>query len=189
MRHRVTMLEYLQFLSCAMLVSLGLGAVIVRVSGVSRIAKETSVAEGDQPWIGDPIRDSVVPFVGRASMAQMMTGASHLCAVPRGIVVSLVRAESGGNPRARSSAGAVGLTQLMPATARMMGLRVGRHDDRLDPWRSLVAGSCYLRLLYDQFGTWPLALAAYHGGPGNMSRGTTPAVSWAYASDVMQGAE
>lgn len=125
-----------------------------------------------------------------ASLRRFIHGASHLCAVPPRIVGSLAFRESSFNPLARSSAGAVGLTQLMPDTARFMGLTVNRHrDDRTDPWRSLVGGACYLRLLRDQFGSWRLALAAYHGGPGNMTRGTTPQVSWAYAADVMAGAE
>lgn len=67
---------------------------------------------------------------------------------------------------ARSHAGAVGLWQLMPATARSYGLRVDHsHDERKDPVRATYAASTLLKDLYKQFGQWELALAAYNAGP------------------------
>jgi membrane-bound lytic murein transglycosylase D len=69
--------------------------------------------------------------------------------------------------RAQSGEGARGLWQLMPMTARELGLKVsGKTDERLHTYRSTVAAAKYLRKLYAEFGDWLLVLAAYNSGPG-----------------------
>ena len=79
--------------------------------------------------------------------------------------------ESWYNPRAYSRAGASGLWQFMPLTARGMGLRVDRFvDERRDPFLSTPQALAYLSQLNDQFGSWFLALAAYNAGPGRVDR-------------------
>lgn len=83
----------------------------------------------------------------------------------------LAVAESMLVPRAVSGSHAAGLWQLMPATAREMGLRVDNVvDERLDLYRSTEAAVVMLKDLYDQFGDWHLALAAYNCGPGRVRR-------------------
>lgn len=83
----------------------------------------------------------------------------------------LAVAESMLVPGAVSAARAAGLWQLMPATAREMGLRVDRVvDERLDLYRSTEAAVIMLKDLYRQFGDWHLALAAYNCGPGRVRR-------------------
>jgi membrane-bound lytic murein transglycosylase D len=79
--------------------------------------------------------------------------------------------ESGHNPTIRSPAGAAGLWQFIPETARCYGLTVDRWvDERLDPLRSTQAAAIYLSDLERRFGSWELAMAAYNMGHGGLSR-------------------
>ncbi|MBR1426670.1 MAG: transglycosylase SLT domain-containing protein [Paludibacteraceae bacterium] len=79
--------------------------------------------------------------------------------------------ESALNPVARSHMGAAGLWQFMPATGRLYGLEINSLvDERLDPMRSTDAACRFLRNLYDTFGDWNLAIAAYNCGPGNVNK-------------------
>ena len=68
-----------------------------------------------------------------------------------------------------SRVGAVGPWQLMPATARLLGLKVSKHiDERTHYYKSTVAVCKYLKDLYAEFGDWLLVIAAYNGGPGTV---------------------
>lgn len=69
------------------------------------------------------------------------------------------------------SRGAGGYWQLMPRTARSLGLRVDRWvDERFDPLKSTEAAAQYLTILYERYQSWPMALAAYNAGEGSVSR-------------------
>ncbi len=82
------------------------------------------------------------------------------------LILAVVMEESGGDPQARSSKGATGLMQLMPATADELGVA-----DATSPAQNLKGGSGYLAQMLRRYdGRLDLALAAYNAGPGNVDR-------------------
>jgi soluble lytic murein transglycosylase-like protein len=98
------------------------------------------------------------PFRSAFATASAETG------VPLSVLVSTAYEESRMNPNAHSGAGATGLLQLMPATARELRL------DGDDPATNVLAGARYLRQMIDRFGSLDLALAAYNAGPSAVER-------------------
>lgn len=96
----------------------------------------------------------------RGEYLEVAKAAASRHGVPVDLFLRLVQRESGWNPTAISVKGATGLAQLMPETADLLGV------DIRDPVENLNGGARYLRMMYDRFGSWRLALAAYNAGPG-----------------------
>jgi soluble lytic murein transglycosylase-like protein len=91
--------------------------------------------------------------------------------VPEDVAIGVSLLENGGSETAVSKAGALGVFQLMPGTARSLGLKVNKKvDERKDPETNITAGISYLKMNYDRFGDWGLATWAYHAGEGNVAK-------------------
>jgi len=100
-----------------------------------------------------------------ANIAQMVADAAKANDIDPLLVHSVIQVESNYNPYAVSSAGARGLMQLMPGTARDLGV-----TDSFDPRQNIEAGVKYLKQLKDQYPDEKMALAAYNAGPGSVQK-------------------
>ncbi len=107
--------------------------------------------------IRDPARD-----LHAAAIAE----ASNRFAIPEHWIRAVMQAESAGDPRAVSHAGAMGLMQVMPGTWTVLRQDHGLGADPFDPRDNILAGTAYLRAMLDRYGTVGGMLAAYNAGPG-----------------------
>ena len=115
----------------------------------------------------DSLKDDVLPIYRgryRGEYLEVARSAARANGVPEDLFLRLVQQESNWNPAAQSHKGALGLAQLMPQTARILGV------DPLVPAENLRGGAKYLAQQYRKFGSWRLALAAYNAGPEAVTR-------------------
>lgn len=97
---------------------------------------------------------------------QIINQASQLYNVPAKLITAVIQQESSFNPNAVSQSGAEGLMQLMPATARSLGV-----NDAFDPEQNIMAGTKYLKQMLDKYsGNIDLGLAAYNAGANNVDK-------------------
>jgi soluble lytic murein transglycosylase-like protein len=116
----------------------------------------------DQPILGAP---PAAP-VPRSAVQQHIAQAAHRYGIHAPLLDAVAWQESRYNPRAVSTAGAIGVMQLMPGTARMLGV-----SDPRNVAQNVAGGAAYLRQQLEKFGNnVPLALAAYNAGPGAVLR-------------------
>ena len=155
---------------------LALSLAIAPISGADAKSKKSRIKKGHSSLIDKRLARQyegsarLLPKTGfefvprytgkyRGEYLPMAEAAALRHGIPVDLFSRLVQQESGWNPKAQSHAGAIGLAQLMPGTAKRMGV---------DPWnpaQNLDGGAKYLRKMYDRFRSWKLALAAYNAGP------------------------
>src|SRR5690606_29251648 len=114
---------------------------------------------------GAPDGKRAVPSFVPDWLAPILRRASQRWGVSAALLAAQLYQESTFNPFAKSEAGAMGIAQFMPETARAYGLR-----NPYDVEQAVMAQAHYMRDLLGQFGSVPLALAAYNAGPGNVRR-------------------
>jgi soluble lytic murein transglycosylase-like protein len=116
--------------------------------------------------VSDDVRAAVPSYRGKYKGEYLAVAreAAQRHGIPEDLFLRLVQQESGWNPNAVSNKGATGLAQLMPQTAASLGV------DPTIPSQNLDGGARYLRKMYDKFGSWRLALAAYNAGPGAVEK-------------------
>lgn len=117
-----------------------------------------------------------------ASTSDLISAAAAKYNVPPFLALAVAQRESGLNQGAVGASGELGVFQLMPGTARQLGV------DPADLAQNVDGGVRYLSQMYGQFGDWKTALEAYNGGPGNVSRGTVSSAAQGYA-DAILGAQ
>lgn len=116
--------------------------------------KAAQFKEQTMPEYKIPVR--AIPYLETFSAAERKYN------LPTGLLVRMAKQESNFDPNAKSPAGAIGLMQIIP-----------RWHPTVNPWNpveSIWYAGHYVRQLYDQFGSWEQALAAYNWGPGNQAK-------------------
>jgi hypothetical protein len=136
--------------------SCGSAAAIVVMS----LLAVTSVAAAQQPSL--PSRPMLITS---DAMTGFVTEASQRFGVPDAWIRSVMQVESDGDTNSTSSAGAMGLMQVMPQTYAMLRARLGLGANPYDPRDNIMAGAAYLREMHDRYGSAGF-LAAYNAGPG-----------------------
>ncbi len=125
---------------------------------------KTLVVRAD-PKSGKLVRSVSSPAAPRKEISDLVNQTARKHDVDPLLVHSVIDVESGYNPNAISPKGAQGLMQLMPATAKMLGVR-----DSFDPGENIEAGVKYLKYLQDLYKDDRLALAAYNAGPAAVEK-------------------
>lgn len=169
-------------------------------------AASAAPAAAESPWFSDDLTDAAAsawntagdwieetaaatwePPAAAAPYLDAIRSAEDANGLPRYMLARLLYQESRYRQevidgRVTSSAGAVGIAQFMPATARDFGI------DPRDPWQSIDAAARYLSQLYRRFGNWREALAAYNWGQGNVAAkgvDAAPAETRSYFASIL----
>lgn len=112
--------------------------------------------------VGKAVEEVTGTVSEKKSFGEIIKEASAAFGIDEGVIGAVIKQESSFNPQAKSSCGAMGLMQLMPDTAKSLGVK-----DAYNPEENIMAGTKYLKQKLDEFnGNLPMALAAYNAGSG-----------------------
>ena len=131
---------------------------VLLLAGTLSVCVELGVAVAQSAPVERPA--AAHPYAAHIAEASQRFG------IPEHWIVAVLRAESAGDVRAVSSAGARGLMQVMPDTWAGLRVRHGLGRDPYDPRDNIMAGTAYLREMFDRYGNVGAMLAAYNAGPG-----------------------
>lgn len=159
---------------------------IFRQIGVIRILEALDSASGtSKRQLVQTVEQRPASSNPHRPFSEIIREASNLYGIDEGIIGAVIKQESSFNPQAKSSCGAMGLMQLMPGTAKSLGVK-----DAFNPEENIMAGAKYLKQKLDEFnGSLPLALAAYNAGSGAVRKhGGIPPYkeTQAYVKKIMQ---
>ncbi|MDZ3831912.1 MAG: lytic transglycosylase domain-containing protein [Sphingopyxis sp.] len=155
----------------------------------ARFAILLLLAPGAAPAHAAGAAAASAPAAAAHPYAAHVTEASQRFGIPELWIWRVMHAESRGRARAVSSAGAMGLMQIMPATWAMLTARHRLGADPFDVRGNILAGAAYLRAMWDRYGDVRLMLAAYNAGPGRADayaagRRGLPAETIAYVAAI-----
>jgi len=141
---------------------------ISRISLVELLEALASVSSRKNPRINSQAgsKAAISGDRDKKPFSEIILQASARYGVDERVIRAVIKQESSFNPAAVSRCGAQGLMQLMPATARSLGVK-----DAFSPEENIMAGTCYLKQKLDEFdGNLALALAAYNAGSGTVKK-------------------
>lgn len=160
---------------------LGLGLAARQAMASTSGAQPDAWTNNVSSWIDNLTQDA---SANEARFRPAVDAAESTYGIPPGLLGRLLYQESHYRTdiitgAVSSPVGAQGIAQFMPATAAELGI------DPLNPAQAINAAGRYLRQLYDRFGDWKMALAAYNFGQGNVAKGRAwPAETVAYVNDI-----
>jgi soluble lytic murein transglycosylase-like protein len=143
-----------------------------------------SAAPADKARAGSCVEGAwwgITDYGVRSRTEAAIRDASIRFATDARLIRSVIQHESAYDIAAVSHKGAMGIMQLMPATARELGVVCP-----FDPRQNILGGTRYLRRMYDRLGSWPRAVAAYHAGPASVESGRIPAITRRYTQRVLR---
>ena len=122
--------------------------------------------------VANAVIDTVYRWVFPEKYHSIVNKYAEQHSVPEQLVFAIIKVESNFDPSVVSSAGAMGLMQMLPSTYEWLTSKLGDNyskDDLYDPETNIRYGTYYLQYLYSRFGTWEKAIIAYNWGEGNFS--------------------